>query len=86
MPVNNESMYPGDDGCACSTETQLCFNPPNGPFDGESEESMVTGMLDNKHDEDWIIIKLSEGKEYTISVGGTEKDMATPADHLTTPS
>ena len=70
MPVNKESMYPGMMDAPANTETQLCFVPPNGPFDGESKASMVTGMLDSKHDEDWIMIHLSEGKEYTISVNG----------------
>ena len=73
MPVTKESMLPpGMMDAPADVNTQLCFNPPNGPFDGESKASMVMGTLDSKHDEDWIIIELSEGKEYTISVGRTD--------------
>ncbi|MCY4339259.1 MAG: calcium-binding protein [Gammaproteobacteria bacterium] len=72
MPVNKESMYPGMADAPATTETQLCFMPPNGPFDGKSSASMVTGMLNDRDDvEDWILIKLSEGKEYTISLKGS---------------
>ncbi len=63
-----------------STETQLCFNPPNGPFDGESSESKVYGLIDRQYDEDWIVIELSEGKEYTISITGNT-DQGTPNDN-----
>ena len=67
MPVNNEALAaPGYDAPA-STETQLCFTPPNGPF---GEDNVVTGTIGDAHDEDWIIIELSEGKKYTITVGG----------------
>ncbi len=66
MPVNNEA--PGYDAPA-STETQLCFTPPDGPF---GDDNVVTGTIAHAHDEDWIIIELSEGKKYTITVGGQE--------------
>ena len=70
MPVNNEAnVAPGYDAPA-SADSQLCFTPPNGPFDGESDESKVTGEIKYSGDEDWIIIELTEGKEYTIAVTG----------------
>ena len=68
MPVNNEAhAAPGYDAPA-STETQLCFTPPNGPFDGESGGSKVSGEIKFPGDEDWIALELTEGKEYTITV------------------
>ena len=74
MPVNNEAnVAPGYDAPA-SADSQLCFTPPNGPFDGESK---VTGEIKYSGDEDWIIIELTEGKEYTITVAGTT-DSALP--------
>ena len=85
MPYNEETasaLGMGYDAPA-STETQLCFTPPNGPFDGESKASTVTARLRDKYDEDWIVVELSEGKEYTISVGRTsEKDDDTATGHL----
>ena len=65
MPYRNESMLMGKDASA-DTSTQLCFNPPEGPFGPDNE---VTGTI-GAGDEDWIAIKLTEGNEYTITVGG----------------
>ena len=59
-------MLTGGDAPA-DTSTKLCFNPPNGPF---GDDNVVTGTIGRVGDEDWIIIELSEGKEYTITVGG----------------
>ena len=70
MPYRNEghrALLPGYDAPA-SDETELCFDPPNGPFDGESDESKVYGVINAVGDEDWIAIELSEGKEYTITI------------------
>ena len=78
MPYKNESMLMGMDAAA-DTSTELCFNPPNGPFDADN---VVNGEIGNVGDEDWIIIELSEGKEYTITVMGraTVDDDATTTD------
>ena len=62
MPYKDESKLTGMDA-PNDTSTQLCFNPPNGPFEGNE----VTGTI-GAGDEDWIVIELSEGKEYTITV------------------
>ncbi len=64
MPYKDESKLMATGGDAPNdTSTQLCFNPPNGPFEGNE----VTGTI-GAGDEDWIVIELSEGKEYTITV------------------
>ena len=68
MPYKNESMIPGGGDAAHDMTTQLCFSPPNGPF---GPDNQVTGEI-TAGDEDWIIIELSAGKEYTITVGGEE--------------
>ena len=70
MPYKVESMLMGGDA-PHDTSTELCFNPPNGPF---GPDNQVTGAIGPGGDEDWIIIELSEGKEYTISVGGSQED------------
>ncbi|MCY4282096.1 MAG: hypothetical protein OXE03_04135, partial [Gammaproteobacteria bacterium] len=44
--------------------TQLSFDPVNGPFD---DGTVVEGSIGDG-DKDWIVIELSEGKEYTITV------------------
>ena len=76
MPYKNESMLMGMDASA-DTSTQLCFNPPNGPFDASN---VVTGEI-TQGDEDWIIIELTEGNTYTITVAGRKKeDNADTAD------
>ncbi len=81
MPVNNEAhAAPGYDAPA-STETQLCFTPPNGPFDGESGGSKVSGEIKFPGDEDWIALELTEGKEYTIMVELRHTRDADPADN-----
>ena len=67
MPYKNESMLMGGDASA-DTSTQLCFNPPEGPFDASN---VVKGTI-GPGDEDWIAIKLTEGNEYTITVGGSQ--------------
>ena len=71
MPYKDESKLTGMDA-PNDTSTQLCFNPPNGPFEGNE----VTGTI-REGDEDWIVIELSEGKEYTIKVEGVDH---TPGD------
>ena len=63
MPYTNESDLMGKDA-PNSTATELCFNPPNGPF---GASNAVTGNI-KRGDEDWIIIELSEGMKYTINV------------------
>ena len=68
MPYKNESMVMGGDASA-DTSTQLCFNPPEGPFVGDN---VVKGTIAHRHDEDWIAIKLTEGNTYTITVGGSQ--------------
>ena len=67
MPYKEESMLvaTGMDAPADMT-TELCFNPPNGPF---GDDNVVEGVI-SAGDEDWIAIELSEGKEYTITVEG----------------
>ena len=68
MPYKNESMLTATGGDASAdTSTQLCFNPPEGPF---GPDNVVKGEIKGRHDEDWIAIKLTEGHEYTIKVGG----------------
>ena len=76
MPYKEESMLvaTGMDAPADMT-TELCFNPPNGPF---GDDNVVEGVI-SAGDEDWIAIELSEGKEYTITVEGrfiTDSDPA----------
>ena len=66
MPYKNEQMLMGKDAAA-DTSTQLCFNPPEGPF---GPDNVVTGTIAHANDEDWIAIKLTEGNTYTITVGG----------------
>ena len=70
MPYKNEMKLMGGDA-ANDTSTQLCFNPPNGPFD---DDNVVTGSIGYIGDEDWIIIELTEGNTYTITVGGSQED------------
>ena len=70
MPYKDESMLKRTGGDASAdTSTQLCFDPPEGPFDSST---VVTGTIGYKRDEDWILIKLTEGNEYTITVGGSQ--------------
>ena len=66
MTNKNEAMLTAGDAPA-DTSTELSFNPPNEPFGGDN---VVTGTIGRPGDEDWIFIELSEGKEYTITVGG----------------
>ena len=66
MPYKSESMLMGGDA-SNDTSTQLCFNPPEGPFDASN---VVKGTIAHANDEDWIAIKLTEGNTYTITVGG----------------
>ena len=65
MPYKIESMLMGGDA-SNDTSTQLCFNPPEGPFDASN---VVMGEI-TAGDEDWIAIKLTEGNSYTITTGG----------------
>ena len=66
MPYKKESMLMGGDA-SNDTSTQLCFNPPEGPFDASN---VVEGSIGYVGDEDWIAIKLTEGNMYTITTGG----------------
>ena len=68
MPYKNETMLMGGDASA-DTSTELCFNPPEGPF---GPDNVVMGNIAHANDEDWIAIKLTEGNEYTITVGGSQ--------------
>ena len=76
MPYKNESMLMGMDATA-DTSTELCFDPPNGPF---GPDNQVTGEI-AAGDEDWIIIELTEGNTYTITIAGRA---TTPDDPATT--
>ncbi|MCY4363631.1 MAG: hypothetical protein OXE42_15880 [Gammaproteobacteria bacterium] len=69
MPYKDESklVMTGGDAPA-NTETKLCFMPPDGPFTA-GNDNVVKGTI-TPDDVDWIIIEMSEGKEYTIMVGG----------------
>ena len=76
MPYKNESMLTATGGDAANDmTTQLCFNPPNGPF---GPDNQVTGEI-TAGDEDWIIIELTEGNTYTITIAGrkTKEDDTT---------
>ena len=70
MPYKEESklMATGGDAPADMT-TELCFNPPEGPFDARN---VVTGEIGHVGDEDWIAIKLTAGNQYTITVTGID--------------
>ena len=70
MPYKNEMMLMGMDASA-DTSTQLCFDPPEGPF---GPDNVVTGEITHTNDEDWIAIKLTEGNTYTITTGGGTGD------------
>ena len=78
MPYKSESMLMGMDASA-DTSTQLCFNPPEGPF---GPGNQITGTIAHAGDEDWIAIKLTEGNTYTITVMGraTVEDDTNTAD------
>ncbi len=78
MPYKSESMLMGGDA-SNDTSTQLCFNPPEGPF---GPGNQITGTIAHAGDEDWIAIKLTEGNTYTITVMGraTVEDDDTTAD------
>ena len=71
MPYKDESMLTMTGGDASNDiNTQLCFMPPEGPF---GPDNQVTGTI-TAGDEDWIAIKLTEGNEYTINVGGDSEE------------
>ena len=78
MPYKEESklMATGGDAPADMT-TELCFNPPEGPFDARN---VVTGEIGHVGDEDWIAIKLTAGNQYTITVTGTKTGSSDPLD------
>ena len=79
MPYKNESMLTATGGDAANDmTTQLCFNPPNGPF---GPDNQVTGEI-KQGDEDWIIIELTEGNTYTITVAGRETDTDDDTDTM----
>ena len=74
MSYKDESMLRGGDAPA-DTMTELCFNPPNGPF---GPGNVVTGEI-TPGDEDWIVIELTEGNTYTITVAGRATTPDNPA-------
>ena len=66
MPYTEESMLVATGRDAPhDTSTQLCFDPPEGPF---GDDNVVKGSIGRQGDEDWIVIKLTEGHKYTITV------------------
>ena len=83
MPYKSESMLMGGDASA-DTSTQLCFNPPEGPF---GPGNQIMGTIAHVGDEDWIAIKLTEGNTYTITVMGratvAEDDADTQVNEIT---
>ncbi len=66
MPVKKEADLKPVSEAPADMSTQLSFDPVNGPFD---ETTAVEGSIGDG-DKDWIVIELSEGKEYTIKVSG----------------
>ena len=77
MPYTDESklMATGQDA-PHDTSTQLCFDPPEGPF---GDDNVVKGSIGHQGDEDWIVIKLTEGHKYTITVKANgEKGLKDP--------
>ncbi len=64
MPAINETSLRPEGDAPDNMSTRLRFDPVNGPFD---ETTVVNGSIDDG-DKDWIVIELSEGKEYTIKV------------------
>ena len=80
MPYRDESDLIED--APANTGTPLGFVPPNGPFDGVSEASTVSGTLGSYYDElndtywdvDWVSIELSEAIAYTITITSTGPD------------
>ena len=68
MPISIEKS-PQDAPAALDTE--FGFAPhSDGSFD--EKNNTFTGTLGDSSDEDWIVIDLQEGKEYTIGVKGDE--------------
>ena len=77
MPYKDESKLTATGGDAANDiTTQLCFDPPNGPF---GPDNQVTGTIGRVGDEDWIIIELTEGNTYTITVAGRATTPDDPA-------
>lgn len=74
MPYKDEMMVMGGDAPADIT-TQLCFNPPEGPFP-PGNTNIVTGTISDNSDEDWIAIKLTAGVLYTFNLSGVDHDAA----------
>ena len=68
MSYKTEMLLVGGDA-SHNTETELSFMPANGPF---GDGNVVQGSI-GVGDEDWIAIELSEGMEYTITVGGSQR-------------
>ncbi len=64
MPVKKEADVRRGYDAPADMSTQLSFDPVNGPFD---DGTVVEGSI-GEGDKDWIVIELSEGKEYTITV------------------
>ena len=68
MPISYEK--PMQDAPA-SLDTQYCFVPnEDGSFSAASKNNTFEGALGSKFDEDWIIIELQAGKEYTFTLKG----------------
>ena len=68
MPIYNESLT---SDAPASLDTEYCFVPnEDGSFSSASKNNTFMGTLGNKFDEDWIIIELQAGKEYTFVLKG----------------
>ena len=72
MPIPNESV---NKDAPASLDTGYCFVPnEEGAFSSASKNNTFMGSLSSKFDEDWIIIELQAGKEYTFTLKGAEVD------------
>ena len=68
MPIPNESA---NKDAPASPDTGYCFVPNDeGAFTSASKNNTFMGSLSTKLDEDWIIIELQAGKEYTFTLKG----------------
>ena len=72
MPIPNESA---SKDAPASLDTGYCFVPnEEGAFTSASKNNTFMGSLSSKFDEDWVIIELQAGKEYTFTLNGAEVD------------
>lgn len=85
MPTPNE--IPGNDAPAMTMEDGniYCF-VANKEIDGwyDKDNNTFKGTLDDKFDEDWILIELQGGQGYTISVDGSNRDGDPAGDTILT--